>query len=29
MEGKQKMNAAIPHGLNAEAKVLAGSSKYI
>ncbi len=24
MEGKQKKNAAIPHGLHAEAKVLAG-----
>ena len=24
MEGKQKKNAAIPHGVNAEAKVLAG-----
>ena len=24
MEGKQKKNAAIPHDLNAEAKVLAG-----
>jgi hypothetical protein len=24
MKGKQKKNAAIPHGVNAEAKVLAG-----
>ncbi len=24
MKGKQKKNAAIPHGVNAEAKILAG-----
>jgi hypothetical protein len=24
MNGKQKKNAAVPHGVNAEAKVLAG-----